>query len=326
MTPRWLRPTLLAAALALPIACAQAANYPDKPINIIVPFSPGGVTDVMARLVAEKLQEDLKVPVVVVNKPGAGTTIATNYVARSAPDGYTVLMAASTFAVAPALYKEKAGYDPEKDFRPVSLLAAVPHLLVVAPGLPADNVASLVTFLKAGDGKQGNYSSSGPGTSNHLEGELFSTNAGVRPNHIPYRGSVPALSAIAAGEVNFMFVDVAAAKPFLEGGKVRALAVTTAKRSALLPDLPTVGESGVVNFSATPWLGFVVPAQVPDPVVATLGGSLAKMAEDPKLKQRFYDMGLEPSFSPPAEFGRFMAQDRAKWNAVIQQAGIVTLE
>ncbi|WP_231838556.1 tripartite tricarboxylate transporter substrate binding protein [Bordetella avium] len=326
MRLRWIKHTLLAAALALPMAAAHTANYPEKPINIIVPFSPGGVSDVMARLVAAKLQDDLKVPVIVVNKPGASTTIATNHVARSAPDGYTVLMAASTFAVAPALYKEKAGYDPEKDFRPLSLLAAVPHILVVTPSLPVDNVESLVKFLKTGDGKKTNYSSSGPGTSNHLEGELFSSNAGVRPNHIPYRGSVPALSAIAAGEVNFMFVDLAAAKSFMDSGKVKALAVTTAKRSPLLPQLPTVGESGLVNFSATPWLGFVVPADVPDQVVATLSTSLRRMAEDPKLKQRFFDMGLEPSFSTPEEFGAFMKQDRSKWEAVIKEAGTIALD
>lgn len=322
MIPHWMKKIALATTLVLPLAPIHAQTPSDKPINIIVPFSPGGVSDVMARLVAEKLAADVGVPVVVQNKPGAGTTIATNYVARAEPDGNTILMAASTFVVAPALYKEKAGYDPQKDFRPVSLLATVPHLLVVNAKSPVNDVASLVKHLKSGDGKQGNYASSGPGTSNHLEGELFASRTGAKPNHIPYRGSVPALTAVASDEVDFLFVDVAAAKPFLDSGKVKALAVTTGKRSELYPDLPTVAESGAPNFNATPWLGFVVPAAVPDSVVAKLNTSLRKMATDPKLKQRFLDMGLEPAFTDPASFMQFMGQDRRQWETVIKDAGI----
>ena len=301
---------------------AHAQKYPAKLINIIVPFSPGGVTDVMARLVATKLQEDLGESVIVVNKPGAGTTIATNYVAKSAADGYNILMAASSFTIGPSLYKEKAGYDPEKNFKPVSLLATVPHLLVVNPKLAVTDVTALVKSMKNGDLSQANYGSSGSGTSNHLEGELFASMAGIKPNHIPFKGSIPALTAIAGNDVSFMFVDIAAAKPFLESGKIKAVAVTTAKRSALLPQLPTVEESGLKSFNATPWLGFVVPTGTPDTVIATLNQSLTKMQNDPQVKERFSAMGIEPVFNSAADFQKFMLSDRVKWEEVITRAQI----
>ena len=316
---------IAAAALALAAVGAHAEKYPSKPINIIVPFSPGGVTDVMARLVATKLQEDLGEAVIVVNKAGAGTTIATNYVAKSPADGYNILMAASSFTIGPSLYKEKAGYDPEKNFKPVSLLATILHLLVVNPKLPVSDVTTLIKNMKV-DSAQANYGSSGAGTSNHLEGELFATLAGIKPNHIPFKGSVPALTAIAGNDVSFMFVDIAAAKPYLEGGKVKALAVTTAKRSSLLPELPTVEESGLNNFNATPWLGFVVPLGTPDAVIATLNKSLAKMQNDPLVKERFASMGIEPVFNNAPEFQSFMQKDRMKWEDVITRAQISATE
>ena len=313
---------IAAAAIAAFSVHAHADKYPSKPITIVVPFSPGGVTDVMARLVATKLQDDLGQTVMVVNKPGAGTTIATNFVAKSPADGYNILMAASSFTIGPSLYKEKAGYDPEKNFKPVSLLATVPHLLVVNPKLPVEDVTTLVKSLKTGDLLKSNYGSSGAGTSNHLEGELFASIAGIKPAHIPFKGSVPALTAIAGNDVSFMFVDVAAAKPFLDGGKVKAIAVTTAKRSALMPHLPTVEESGLKNFDATPWLGFVVPAGTPENVISTLNASLAKMKDDPQLKERFAAMGIEPVFNSAADFQKFMLSDRVKWDAVITRAQI----
>ncbi len=316
---------MLALATGLAAMQAHADKYPTKPINIIVPFSPGGVTDVMARLIATKLQEDLGEAVIVVNKAGAGTTIATNYVAKSQPDGYNILMAASSFTIGPALYKDKAGYDPEKNFKPVSLLATIPHLLVVSTKLPVSDVTTLVKNMRV-DSARANYASSGSGTSNHLEGELFATLADIKPNHIPFKGSVPALTAIAGNDVSFMFVDIAAAKPFLDSGKVKAIAVTTAKRSALLPQLPTVEESGLKNFAATPWLGFVVPAGTPENVVITLNRSLAKMQGDPQVKERFAAMGIEPVFSSAADFHKFMLTDRMKWEEVISKAQISAVD
>lgn len=313
---------IAAASLLSFCMSAHADQYPSRAVNIIVPFSPGGVTDVMARLVANKLQDDLGATVVVVNKPGAGTTIATNYVAKSAPDGYNILMAASSFTIGPSLYKEKAGYDPEKNFKPVSLLATVPHLLVVNPQLPVTDVTSLVKNMQSGDQVRANFGSSGPGTSNHLEGELFASMAGLNLNHIPFKGSVPALTAIAGNDVSFMFVDIAAAKPFLDSNKVKPIAITTSKRSALWPQLPTVEESGLKNFHATPWLGFVVPAGTPDSVIATLNKSLAKMRNDPQVGERFAAMGIEPVFNSATEFHQFMRSDRVKWEDVISRAKI----
>ncbi|WP_313301226.1 tripartite tricarboxylate transporter substrate binding protein [Diaphorobacter sp.] len=313
---------IAAASLLAFCMSAHAEKYPSRAVNIIVPFSPGGVTDVMARLVANKLQDDLGATVVVVNKPGAGTTIATNYVSKSAPDGYNILMAASSFTIGPSLYKEKAGYDPEKNFKPVSLLATVPHLLVVNPQLPVTDVTSLVKNMQSGDQVRANFGSSGPGTSNHLEGELFASMAGLNLNHIPFKGSVPALTAIAGNDVSFMFVDIAAAKPFLDSNKVKPIAITTSKRSALWPQLPTVEESGLKNFHATPWLGFVVPAGTPDSVIATLNKSLAKMRNDPQVGERFAAMGIEPVFNSATEFHQFMRSDRVKWEDVISRAKI----
>ena len=314
---------LLGACAVMALSTAHAQKYPDKPITIVVPFSPGGVSDVMARHIAVKLQEDLATPVIVTNKPGAGTLIATNFVAKSAPDGYTILRAASSFGIGPSLYKEKAGYDPEKHFKPLSLLADVPHIIVVHPKSKLPDVASLVRELKSSDGKHANYASSGSGTSNHLEGELFASIANMRATHIPFKGSVPALTAVASGEISFMFVDIAAAKPFLEGGRVQPLAVTTQARSPAMPDLPTVAESGVKNFSATPWLGFVVPAQTPDSVVDTLSTSLRKLSRDPQTRERFAAMGLDPKFTSPRDFQQFMQADRKKWEEVIVRANIV---
>ncbi len=319
---RFSRKCLLGLAATMALVSAHAQKYPDKPINIIVPFSPGGVSDVMARHIATKLQEDLGTTVIVVNKPGAGTLIATNYVAKAPADGYTILMAASSFGIGPSLYKDKAGYDPEKHFKPVSLLADVPHIIVVNPKMNVPDVGALVRELKAGNGKFDNYASSGNGTSNHLEGELFAHIAGLRATHIPFKGSVPALTAVAGGEISFMFVDIAAAKPFLDGGRVKPLAVTTQGRSPVMPDLPTVEESGVKDFSATPWLGFVVPAQTPDKVIATLSTALRKLGNDPQTKERFASMGLDAKFSTAGDFQKFMQADRKKWEAVIARANI----
>jgi len=196
----------------------------------------------------------------------------------------------------------------------------VPHILVVNPALPANDVASLVKTMRDGDPARANYGSSGPGTSNHLEGELFAAMAGITLTHIPFKGSVPALTAIASNDVSFLFVDVAAAKPFLDSGRVKALAVTTPERSTLLPQLPTVDESGLKSFNAMPWLGLVVPANTPDAVIATLSHSLAKIKQDPQVHARFAAMGLEPVFNSAAEFRQFIQRESLKWEDVIRRA------
>jgi len=312
-------------AMALAALCtsimAQASTYPSRPIDIVVPFTPGGVTDVMSRGLADKLQAKLGQPVVVVNKPGAGTVIASNYVARAKPDGYTVLMAASALGIAPHLYKSTVTYDPEKDFAPITLVAAVPHLLVIDSRIPAKTVGELIDYFKKNHGKA-TFASSGNGTSNHLEGELFASLAGIPMTHIPYKGSAPGLTSLASGDVSMMFVDVAAAKPFLDSGKVRALAVTTPERSKQMPNLPTVSESGLPKFDAMPWLGIVAPAGTPRAVVDKLYGALKEIGADPAIAAQFSKMGLDPVFDTPDEFASFIRQESTKWAGVIQRAKI----
>ncbi len=310
----------LAATLICTGAAAHAQDYPNKPINIVVPFTPGGVTDVMTRQVAAKLQADLGQPVVVVNKPGAGTMIASAYVAKAPADGYTLLMAASSLGIAPSLYKNTANYDPVKDFQPVSLIASVPHVLVTGKQVQASSVKELIATLKK-DGKSATFASSGNGTSNHLEGELFAALTGLQMTHIPYKGSVPALTSLAGGEVDMLFVDIAAAQPFLDSGKVRPLAVTTKTRSSVLPDLPTVEESGLPGYDAMPWLGIVAPAGTPPAVVARLQASLQKMKAAPDVQEQFKKMGLDALFTKPGDFGAFIVSDSAKWAELIKKSG-----
>jgi tripartite-type tricarboxylate transporter receptor subunit TctC len=316
---KWLS-HFLAASLVCAGTAAHAQGYPAKPINIVVPFTPGGVTDVMTRQIAAKLQGDLGQPVVVVNKPGAGTMIASSFVAKAPADGYTLLMAASSLGIAPSLYKETANYDPVKDFQPVSLIASVPHILVTGNQVKAATVKDLVANLKK-DGKPATFASSGNGTSNHLEGELFAALTGLKMTHIPYKGSVPALTSLAGGEVDLLFVDIAAAKPFLDANKVRPLAVTTKTRSSVLPDLPTVEESGLPGYDAMPWLGIVAPAGTPPAVIERLQASLQKMKASPDIQEQFKKMGLDALFSKPDEFGAFIISDSAKWAALIQKSG-----
>lgn len=310
----------LAAALLCAGAAAQAQDYPVRPVNIVVPFTPGGVTDVMTRQIAAKLQDDLGQPVVVVNKPGASTMIASAYVAKAPADGYTLLMAASSLGIAPSLYKNTANYDPVKDFQPVSLIASVPHILVTGKQVQASSVKDLIATLKK-DGRAATFASSGNGTSNHLEGELFAALTGLKMTHIPYKGSVPALTSVAGGEVDMLFVDIAAAQPFLDSGKVRPLAVTTKTRSAVLPELPTVEESGLPGYDAMPWLGIVAPAGTPPAVVERLQASLQKMKAAPDIQQQFRKMGLDGQFTRPDAFGAFIVSDSAKWAELIRKSG-----
>lgn len=311
----------VAIATAVFSISTSAAAYPTKPIEIVVPFTPGGVTDVMTRGVAERLQSKLGQPVVVVNKPGAGTMIASDFVARSQPDGHTLLMGASALGIAPHLYKSKASYDAVKDFSPITLVASVPHVLVVDSKLPVKSVAELVEFIKKNE-RQGTFASSGNGTSNHLEGELFASLANLNMTHIPFKGSVPGLTALASGDVTMMFVDIAAAKPFMDSGRVRALAVTTGERSSILPDLPTVRESGLPAFEAMPWLGIVAAAGTPDAIVKKLHTAFSEMKQDAAVAEQLKGMGLDPVFNTPAEFATFIRDDSEKWKQVIETAKI----
>lgn len=312
---------IAAVAVAALAACgvAQAQTYPSKPVTIVVPFSPGGATDIMARSLAERMATRLGQPVIVENKPGAGTVIASDYVARATPDGHTLLLAASSLGIAPALYR-KVGYDPIKDFTPVTQVASVVHVLEVHPSVPVNNVAELVAWLKANPSK-GSYGSVGAGTSTHLESELFKTMAGVPMEHVPYKGSAPALMDLVGGNINVMFDAYASSKPFINERKVRLLAVTTARRSKLLPDTPTVAESGLAGYEAMPWLGLVAPTGTPAPAVHKLHATLQDVLKEQAIQEKFASLGLEIIGNTPEEFAAFLKKDIAKWGKVVKESG-----
>ncbi|MCD0506081.1 tripartite tricarboxylate transporter substrate binding protein [Bordetella petrii] len=309
----------LATATATTPAWAQA-GYPSQPVRIVVPFSPGGATDIMTRLVAEHLTTELGQPVIVENKPGGGTMIASDYVARAKPDGYTLLMAASSLGIAPSTYA-KVNYDPIKDFAPVSQVASVVHVLEVHPSLPVKTVGELIAYLKANPGKV-SYGSVGAGSSTHLEAELFKHMAGVEMEHIPYKGSSPALTDLVAGRLQVMFDAWASSGPFVKDGKLRALAVTTAQPSASVPDLPTVAASGLPGYSAMPWLGLVAPAGTPPEAIDKVYQAVAKTLQRDEVKQKFADLGLDIIGSDPKTFAAFIRQDIDTWAKVARESNI----
>jgi tripartite-type tricarboxylate transporter receptor subunit TctC len=309
----------LAGLSALPSA-VQAQQYPDKPIRLVLPFPPGGVTDALARTLADKLGPRLGQPVVVENKPGAGTMLASEAVARAPADGYTLMMAASSLGMAPAIFP-KVNYDPIKSFTPITLAAAVIHQLVVGPDVPANNVKELIEYMKANPGKV-SYASTGNGTSTHLEAELFKSMADVQMVHIPYRGSGPALTDMIGGHVQLMFDAVGSSQPLVEAGKLRALAVTTAERSPSMPHLPTVAESGLPGFDAMPWLGILAPAGTPQPIVDRLYTELKAVLDDEALRKDLGTKGLDVVANTPAEFADFIAKDVEKWAGVVKFADI----
>lgn len=311
---------VLAAATLLIAPAALAQAYPDKPIRMVLPFPPGGVTDILARALAEKLSPRLGQPVIVDNKPGAGTMLASDFVARAPADGYTLLLAASSLGTAPLLY-EKVGYDAVKSFAPITQVASVVHVLVVNQQLPVKSVAELVAYAKQNPGKL-NYASTGTGTSTHLEGELFKSMAKAYMVHIPYRGSGPALTDVVGGQVNVMIDALGSSGPFIKAGKLRALAVTTAKRSQSIPELPTVAESGLPGYEAMPWLGLVAPAGTPQPVIDRLQREVAEILKEPELRERFKGWGLDIIGNTPAEFTSFLRRDIDQWARVISNAKI----
>lgn len=319
MQRRHLLGLLAAAVLALPLG-ARAQGYPDKPIRLVLPFPPGGVTDLLARTLAERLQPRLGQPVVVENKAGAGTVLASDYVAKAPADGYTLLLAASSLGAAPAVMK-KVNYDPVKSFAPVTLVAQVSHWLVVNPSLPVKNVAELIAYAKARPG-QLSYGSTGNGTSTHLEAELFEDLAGIHMVHIPYRGSGPALTDLIGGQTQLMFDAVGSSVGMVRDGKLRALAVTTAKRSPAVPEVPAIAESGLPGFDVMPWLGIVAPAGTPQPVIARLHAEIVRAMDTPEVREQFRQRGLPLVLNSPAEFGPFIAQETARWLKVVKSAGI----
>jgi len=310
----------LAAALsAIPAAAQQ--SYPSKPVRLIVPYPAGGATDFFARLVFTKMSEALGQQVVIENRPGAGTAIGASEVARSAPDGYTLLLGdAGTYAFNPTLYK-KLSYDPVRDFSPVSLTGRFALILAVNPSVNAKNVAEFVAAAKSRPGEI-NYGAPGPGSPIHLAMEFFRQRAGLSMTPIPYKGGADAMNDLLGGRISAMFTDIASGLPQIRGGKLRALAVASEKRVAALPDLPTVGESGYPGFEAWAWQGFVAPANTPRPVINRLNSEFAKVTADPAIRQKLSESGFELQTSTPEQFADYLKVEIAKWAKVIRDSNI----
>jgi tripartite-type tricarboxylate transporter receptor subunit TctC len=306
------------AILAIASASVLAQSYPDKPIRLVVPYTPGGATDIVARVVGQKLGESLGQQVVIDNRPGGGTLIGTDIVAKATPDGYTLLMCAATLGTNPSLY-EKLPYDTLKDFAPVSLVAIVPNILVVHPSLPVKSVQQLIEYAKANPGKL-SFASTGNGGSSHLAGELFKSMAGVDMVHVPYKGSAPAHTDVLGGRVPVMFDS--AMLPHIKAGKVRALAVTTLKRSPAAPELPTLAESGLPGYEAVAWFGVLAPAGVPKQIVNKLSSEIVRIVHMPDVQQRFDSLAAEPIGNTPDEFATYIKEDIEKWAKVIKAANI----
>ncbi|MGO4280671.1 tripartite tricarboxylate transporter substrate binding protein [Cupriavidus sp. RAF20_2] len=310
----------LLAAAALVAGTAHAA-YPDHPIRWIVPFPAGGAMDNIARTLGEDMSRTLGQAVVVENRPGAGGNIGAELVARAPADGYTLLIVANGMAVNPALYG-KLGYDPVKDFAPVSLLAVVPNVLVANKAkTPAKTVAEVIASAKARPGKY-TYASAGNGTSIHLAGELFTSMAQVDLLHIPYKGSGPAMTDLLGGQVDYMFDSITSAKPQIDSGKLTPIAVTTAKRSSALPNVPTLAEAGLPGYELSPWFAAFVPAKTPQPVIDALNKAMLEALKKPAVQQRLAGIGAEPIGSTPAALRDHLAKETTKWGALIKERGI----
>jgi len=306
------------AATTLALA-AQAQGWPTRAVKVIVPFAPGGFTDVVARILQTQLSAALGQPVVIENKPGAGSTIGTAEVAKAKPDGYTIAMISTTHTITPSIYKQMP-YDALKDFTPVMKLAEGPYVLVVHPSLPARTVKELVELAKAEPGKI-DYASSGNGSSQHLVGALFGQMAGVKLNHVPYKGSGQAMQDLVGGQVKVSFVGGPNAVPYLANGKLRALGVTTAKRSADLPDIPTIDEAGVAGYDATLWLGLLAPPGTPAEVVAKLREGVTKALSTPEARKLVNSAGVDVALSTPEEFAALMKSELERWGKVVRETG-----
>jgi tripartite-type tricarboxylate transporter receptor subunit TctC len=307
------------AALAAPAVHADAP-YPTRTVRVVFGLSAGSSSDVMARIVAEKLGQKWGKPVIIENRPGAGGNIAADVVAKSAPDGYTLLLSNVSIAIAPSYYRN-LNYDPVKDLIPVSELAIAPHVLCVNAALPIKSVKDLIAAAKAKPGEL-MYSSAGMGQTDQMATELFAQMAGIQMTHIPYKGGPQALQAVMAGEVALDFPGIAAALPMMQSGKIRCLAVSTSKRSHLFPDLPTLDEAGIKGYEHSLWNGIFAPTGTPSDIVAKVSADFAEVLRNPEIVERLAALGIEPVGSSPDAFNNFFRAEVAKWAAVIKTTGI----
>ena len=310
----------IAALFACAATQAAAQSYPAKPVHIVVPFPPVGAADLLTRALGDKLTKSWGQPVVTDNRPGAGANIGAEAVAKSAPDGYTLLMAAATtHAVSVSLYP-KLGYDLEKDLVPVSLVANVPHILVAHPSVPGKSLGEVIAFLKAQEGKV-NFASQGNGTLSHLEFELMKSMGGFSAIHVPYKGSGPAMVDLLPGNVLLLFDSIPSSLPQVRAGKLRGIAVASSRRAPVLPDLPTMSEAGLTGFSADNWFGIMAPAGTPPAIINKLNGDIAKALDSAEVQEIVARQGGELMASSPSEMAAQIRSDREKWGKVVRDSG-----
>jgi tripartite-type tricarboxylate transporter receptor subunit TctC len=311
----------IAVGLAAGINSASAQNYPTRAITLVIPFAPGGSTSIVGRGVADKMSELLGEKVVVDNRPGAGGTVGTRAVAKSEPDGYTLVLGyTGTLAIGPSLYKS-VGYDPRKDFAPIGLIGNAPNSLVVNPSFPIKTVAELIAYAKANPGKV-NFGSAGAGTASHITGEYFARSAGITLVHIPYKGTGPALTDLLGGHIPMAFAPIPASHPNVTAGKLRALAVTSTTRSNLLPDVPTMVEAGMPGFDASLYYGLAAPAGTPRPIIDKLNKALREALASDEVKMQLGNDGTEITPGTPEDYADFIDKDEKKWSQLVKVSGV----
>ena len=310
----------LAPLLAMSVSCAFAQSYPNKPVKLIVPFAPGGFTDVVARILGQRLSTAMGQQFVIENRAGAGSIIGTDFVAKAAPDGYTLVMVSTTHVISPWIYKSMP-YDPIKSFTVISKLVDSPYVLLVNPKVPARNVQEFIALAKAAPNTI-HYASSGNGSSQHLMGGLFVSMTGAKLKHVPYKGSGGAATDLVAGVVESSFAGVPNALTQVPQGRLKALAVTTAKRIPQLPDVPTLQEAGVPGYEASVWLALLAPAGTPRDIVVKLNTEIGKLMNSPDTKKALYDAGVEVAPSTPEAMSEYMAQELDRWGKVVKETGI----
>lgn len=310
---------LFLALLTVAAGGSLAQGYPNKPIRLIVPFAPGGIADIVSRIIGEKLTEASGQPVIVDNRPGAAGIIGTEMAAHASPDGYTVITVVPAHVINASLYR-KLPYDPTADFAPVVLLAEMPQVLVLHPSVPANSLQELIALSKSKPGGF-NYASGGSGTATHLAAELFKTMTGANLVHVPYKGAGPAVTALLGGHVSMAFVGLPVAMAQVKAGKLKALGVTGAKRSAAMPDLPTIAESGVPGYEALTWTGLLAPVRTPAAVISKLNGEIASILQNSEVNERLSREGMESIGGTPEQFAEYLKAERVKWAKVVNASG-----